>query len=106
MGLEAPYPGSFSFHFRFLVSLQLMGAFWLGADPFPLGPRHCGQFEVGDAASELSMIDKVISRMYFMGAVFFGINYSDAAAWRKVASFFQIVMKKGGLLAALVVGKL
>jgi hypothetical protein len=35
-----------------------------------------------------------------------GINYGDAVALQKVASFFQIVMKKGGLLAAFVIGKL
>jgi hypothetical protein len=44
-----------------------MGAFSLGADPFPLGPRHCGQFDDFEAASELRVIDRAINRMYFIG---------------------------------------
>ena len=69
IGLEAPYPGSFSFHFRFLVSLQLVGAFSSGADPSPLGPRHCGQFDDVWAALELNAMIREVSRKYFIIAM-------------------------------------
>jgi len=67
-----------------------VGAFSSGADPSPLSPRHCGQFEVGEAASELSVIDKAISRMYFMvGKVWVSIMVTQWL-YRKLHHFFRL----------------
>ena len=52
IGVADPRPGSFTFHFTLLVSLHFVGGFADGATPFASGPRHCGQFASGEAASE------------------------------------------------------
>src|SRR6185436_20257990 len=44
MGVDVPYPGSFSFHFTLLSSLHEVGGSAFGATPVAVGPRHCGQF--------------------------------------------------------------
>ena len=52
IGVADPFPGSFTFHFTLLVSLHFVGGFAEGATPFANGPRHCGQFASGEAATE------------------------------------------------------
>jgi hypothetical protein len=44
IGVDAPLPGSFTFHLMFLSSAHSVGGSASGAAPVPSGPRHCGQF--------------------------------------------------------------
>src|SRR5437870_7550984 len=50
IGVAVPSPGILTFHFRLLVSLQVMGGLAAGATPLWRGPRHWGQFWSAEAA--------------------------------------------------------
>src|SRR5579872_6113952 len=50
IGVAVPLPGTFTFHFTWLVSLQVVGGLASGRAPVAKGPRHCGQFCAASAA--------------------------------------------------------
>ena len=51
MGLDEPGPGNSVFHFRFDVSLQVVGGVAPAAMPLPPGPRNCAQSVAASAGS-------------------------------------------------------
>jgi hypothetical protein len=69
MGLDDPGPGSSAFHFRFSVSLQVVGVGWSsGLTPEPLGPRNRGQSAespllAATSAKEAAAVIKIERRM-------------------------------------------
>ena len=82
-GVDVPLPGTFAFHFTFLVSLHSIGGSPVGETPLVDGPRHAGQFCSGeDAAADnaASEVKNKVKARSIISFLFGRVRHADDTA--------------------------